>query len=146
MLAVFIALTTSPSFSIPSQHSTSNRRASPQHRHTHTSTLHQPPAPLQHQGGESLCRRDINIQCAVKARTTVNTVHMKSWLSLAGAQTLTQRTHTQTQWAQLGQRVKQRCAKIDKSLRDKHSPHTPTQKHTLTHPFPKAVGLRGPAG
>uniref|UniRef100_A0A3Q2VZT3 Uncharacterized protein n=1 Tax=Haplochromis burtoni TaxID=8153 RepID=A0A3Q2VZT3_HAPBU len=59
---------------------------------TDTSTLHQPPAPLQHQGGERLCRLDINIQCAVKAKTTVNTACMKSWLCLTGAETLTQHT------------------------------------------------------
>lgn len=80
-------------------------------------------------GARRLCRLDINIQCAVKAGTTVNTLHTKSWLSLAGAQTHNTHSCCGLSWAKEGSRGVLNLT----NLYETNTIRTHTQTHTLAH-------------
>lgn len=78
------------------------------------------------------CRLDINIQNAVKVRTTVNTVHTNSWLCLAGADTHTHmhaHTHCGLSWATERSRGVLKLT----NLYETNTIHTHTDTNTLTH-------------
>lgn len=79
-------------------------------------------------GARRLCRLDINIQCAVKAGT-VNTLHTKSWLSLAGAQTHNTHSCCGLSWAKEGSRGVLNLT----NLYETNTIRTHTQTHTLAH-------------